>query len=179
MKTYIKEIDGKRVVKSASKIIIINDGMQTISPTHDMIIADGWEEYAAEIVTELPKEKTLEEAKAEMIERVLTYDSSEEVNSFFVQGQRVWLDKATRVGLMLRVDAELDNAKTETTLWSNGTPVTLNLDDARKMLQKVELYASECYDNTQRHLANVNGFASIEEVESYDYKNNYPAKLAF
>lgn len=178
MRTYVKEVDGRRVIKPANKIVIIKDDMQTISPTHDMIIADGWEEYVAEVI-ELPKEKTLEDVKSEMIEQILAYDSSEEVNSFFVRGYKMWLDKATRVGLMLRVDSELDNGMTETTLWFNGIPFTLNLDEARKMLQKIELYASRCYDNTQRHIANINALDSIEEVESYDYKSEYPEKLEF
>ena len=178
MRTYVKEVDGRRVIKPANKIVIIKDDMQTISPTHDMIIADGWEEYVAEVI-ELPKEKTLEDVKSEMVEQILAYDSSEEVNSFFVRGYKMWLDKATRVGLMLRVDSELDNAMTETTLWFNGIQFTLNLDEARKMLQKIELYASRCYDNTQRHIANINALDSIEEVESYDYKSEYPEKLVF
>lgn len=178
MKTYVKEVDGRRVIKPANKIVIIKDDMQTISPTHDMIIADGWEEYVAEVI-ELPKEKTLEEAKIEMIEQILAYDSSEEVNSFFVQGYRMWLDKATRVGLMLRVDSELDNGMTETTLWFNGIQFTLNLDEARKMFQKIELYASRCYDNTQRHIANVNALDNIEAVELYTYSEGYPEKIKF
>ena len=47
------------------------------------------------------------------------------------------------------------------------------------MLYALEVYASQCYDNTQRHLATVNGLQSIEEVEGYDYTTGYPTKLEF
>lgn len=178
MKTYIKVIEGRQVIKPASKIVIIKDDMQTINPTHEMIIEDGWEEYVLENV-DAPKDRTLAEVKAEMVETILAYDSSDAVNGFYVDGQFMWLDKVTRVGLMLRIDTELENGLTETTLWFNGVPFHLELDRARKMLGQIELYASKCYDNTQSHIANIGGLGTIEEVESYDYKVGYPEKPRF
>jgi hypothetical protein len=50
---------------------------------------------------------------------------------------------------------------------------------AMQMLLAIEVYASECYDNTQRHIAAVDVLESIEEVESYDYRVGYPNKLEF
>ena len=47
------------------------------------------------------------------------------------------------------------------------------------MLIALELYASECYDNTQRHLAEVAKLDTIEAVNAYDYTTGYPSKLAF
>jgi hypothetical protein len=47
------------------------------------------------------------------------------------------------------------------------------------MLYAIELYASACYDNTQRHLAAIKELQTIEEIESYDYKAGYPEKLRF
>lgn len=178
MKTYIKVIEGRQVIKPASKIVIIKDDMQTINPTHEMIIEDGWEEYILENVDD-PKDRTLKEMKAEMVETILAYDSSDAVNGFYVDGQFMWLDKVTRVGLMLRINMELENGLTETTLWFNGVPFHLELDRARKMLGQIELYASKCYDNTQRHIANVSALESKEEIESYNYRTGYPDKLKF
>jgi hypothetical protein len=48
-----------------------------------------------------------------------------------------------------------------------------------QMLLAIEIYASECYDNTQRHIATVDVLESIEEVESYDYRVGYREKLEF
>ena len=42
----------------------------------------------------------LEEAKAEKIAEITAYDTSDKVNGFMLNGLLVWLDKATRVGLM-------------------------------------------------------------------------------
>lgn len=38
--------DGK--IKDGSRIVIIKDGYQTINPTREMILADGWEDYTPE-----------------------------------------------------------------------------------------------------------------------------------
>ena len=64
--------------------------------------------------------ESLECQKRLLRERILSYDSSEHVNSFSIGGVNTWLDKATSVGLKLRFDAEKRLGKTETTLWQNG-----------------------------------------------------------
>ena len=176
MKLYTKEIDGSVVIKASNRIIVYTNGMQIINPTHEMLIADGWEEYAPEII-EVPK--TLDKIREEKIDEILQYDSSDNVNRFYFGEYPMWLDKATRVGLKLRFEAELENAMTETTLWYNGIPFQLNLDVAMKMLHSIELYASACYDATQRHISIIEKINSIEELEAYDYTKGYPEKLRF
>lgn len=116
------------------------------------------------------------------LESIKLYDDSRHINSFFIKGKAMWLDKATRVGLKLRFEAEKRLGKTETTLWQNGTQFHLPLVGdvtALDMLDGIELYASACYDNTQRHLANVQAMNSIEELKAYDYTSGYPQKLSF
>ena len=174
MKEYKKIIDGKVVIKSAGQIIVRKNGMQTINPTEAQILADGWEIYERPIYT-----PTLEDAKRNKVDDILAYDSSEAVNEFTIGGQSVWLDKATRAGLLLRFEAESKVGREQTTLWNEEVSYTLPLADAMQMLIALELYASECYDNTQRHLAEVSKLESIAEVEAYDYTIGYPAKLAF
>ena len=72
-----------------------------------------------------------------------------------------------------------DALKDTTIFWSNGNEYALPLDEAKSIINSVEVYASECYDNTQRHLKNAKGLTTIEEMESYDYKIGYPEKLKF
>lgn len=48
-----------------------------------------------------------------------------------------------------------------------------------RMLLAIEIYASGCYDNTQRHLAEVDKLETKEEIESYDYRSGYPNILEF
>lgn len=157
MKLYQKEIDGKTVVKSANKITIKKNGMQTINPTEEMILEDGWVEYVA-------PEPTLAQVKVDKKNEVTHYDSSHSVNEFYIQGLPVWLDKATRAGLMLRFESEIAMGKTETVLWYEGAQFPLSLEQATQMLYAIEVYASTCYDNTQKHLAEVDKLETIEEV---------------
>ena len=81
----------------------------------------------------------------------------------------MWLDKATRVGLKLRFDAEISSRQTNTALWYNGVQFPLDLNSALQMLNAIELYASACYDNTQMHIAYVKVIEDIETLQNYDY----------
>ena len=171
-KLYKKVIDGEVVIKSANKIVVRKNGMQTFNPSEDMILADGWEIYEAPIY--IP---TLEDVKANKIDAILAYDSSSAVNEFSIGGQPMWLDKATRAGLLLRFEAESKVGRENTTLWYGGQSFTLPLAQAQQILIALELYASECYDRTQAHIAAVNAMESKEAVEAYDYTTGYPQKL--
>lgn len=173
MKTYRKTIDGKRVRKARNQIVIIKDGRQYINPSHEMLIADGWEEVMEAEVS------AIDRAKARLKSRIERYDSSENVNGFSLQDTHAWLDKATRAGLMLRLQAEQAMGKESTTLWYGNHQFDLQMANAFQMLYALEVYASQCYDNTQRHLAAIQSLQTIEEVESYDYKAGYPAQLEF
>ena len=61
MKRYTKQIDGKTVIKERNRIVINKDGMQTINPTHEMLLEDGWVEY---VIPEPTEEELLLRAKA-------------------------------------------------------------------------------------------------------------------
>lgn len=187
---FTKTINDREIVKSRKTIIInriasIEDPetgeikeveVQTFNPTDEMLFEDGWKLY---VLPEKTEEEIFNEEKNFLIEEILRYDSSREVNSFYIEGQEMWLDKATRVGLKLRFDAEIASGHTNTTLWYEGTPFNLELVNAVQMLNAIELYASACYDNTQLHLANVDKLTSIEELDKYDYTIGYPDKLTF
>jgi hypothetical protein len=173
-KEYKKIIDGKEVIKSANEIVVRHNGMQTINPSEAQILADGWEIYERPIYT-----PTIEDVKRNKVDAILAYDSSSDVNEFSIGGQPMWLDKATRAGLLLRFEAESKVGRTETTLWNDGQSYTLPLEQAQQILIALELYASACYDNTQRHIAEVQKMESKEAVESYDYTTGYPQKLLF
>ena len=174
MKRYIKTIDGKTIIKRAEEIVVKGNGSQTFNPKEDAILADGWVEYEPPVIV-----PTLEEIKANKVAEILAYDSSSEINEFSMGGLPIWLDKATRAGLLLRFEAEAKAGRTSTTLWYNGLPFTLPLTYAQEILIALELYASACYDNTQSHIAEVQKLESKEAVESYDYTTGYPQKLLF
>ena len=124
-------------------------------------------------------EKTLESVKESVKKLIIDRDNSEEINIFFVNDFPMWLDKSTRVGLKLRFEAEKASEFATTSLWYNGLQFTLPIDEAVKMLCAIEIYASRCYDNTQKHLLLVDKLETIEEVEKYDYRTGYPEYLTF
>lgn len=108
------------------------------------------------------------------------YGTSENVDRFFIGGIGLWLKKDVRVGLKLRFDAELKKGAVSTTLWEDGVGFTLPLvgeGNVFEMLDEIELYASACFDNTQRHLAIIRKLSTVEELVSYDFRSGYPEKL--
>lgn len=172
MKQYIKNNERKY----ASEIVIRKDGMQILAPTEAMILEDGWVEYIAPELTEAQK---LERAKANMRRRLKDYNASQSVDQFSIGETSLWLDRDTRAGLMLRFQAEIAKGKENTTLWHEGKQFPLLTSVALQMLYALELYASECYDNTQSHYAAIDALATVEEVEAYDFTVGYPEKLRF
>lgn len=182
-KLFKKVIDGVEVIKYRHQIVIDRGDYQTFNPTEEMLLEDGWEEYVIDNeptndpFTNTPL--TLEYAKEKKLYDLASYDSSSNVNEFTYNGFPMWLDKATRAGLMLRVNAELLSEKFTTTLWYNNYSFTLDTEAVQKMLYALELYASECYDNTQMHAANIMRLETIEDVMNYNFTLGYPKKLSF
>ena len=178
MKRYFKEINGKTVYKTRQQIVITKDGMNTYNPTEEMIFNDGWTEYVP-VVEEPTEEEIFNREKEHMIEEITRYDSSEEVNIFYVREMPMWLDKATRAGLMLRFQAETVTGESDTSLWYNGMEFKLPIETATQMLYAIEVYASKCYDKTQYHIAEVSKITDIDELRHYDYRTGYPEPLRF
>ena len=119
----------------------------------------------------------LEQAKVEKIAEITAYDTSDKVNGFMLNGLLVWLDKATRVGLMNSTTIAKAAGQQTTTLWLGGLKLVVDCDKAIQLLSALEMYALECFNVTASHKAAVSKLKSIEEVEAYDYKTGYPEKL--
>lgn len=119
----------------------------------------------------------LEQAKADKIAEITDYDTSDKVNGFVLNGLLVWLDKATRVGLMNSTTIAKAAGQETTTLWFGGLKLVVDCDKAIQLLSALEMYALECFNVTASHKAAVNELKSIGEVEAYDYKAGYPKML--
>ena len=176
---YIKKINGIEHIKQRHQIVITKNGITYINPQETMILEDGWNVYENHIEKPIENILTIDDVKQQKISELLEYDSSIHVNCFLYDNMQMWLDKATRVGLKLRVEAELLQNKEITSLWYNGFEVKLKTSDAQNMLYQIELYASECYDNTQKHIAVINSLTNIEDIAKYNYTTGYPARLMF
>lgn len=189
---------GMRTINPTEEMLLADGWVEYIPPV----------ETPEEIVTETPKEEIVEEttetptyeslnntveipipevsdktafvrARHKLRNAIQSYDTSSEVNCFYMQDEPMWLDFEKRSRLLLRFQAETAKGYETTTLWSNGKEYALPLSVAINMLYELETYASKCYDNTQRHLATINSLSTLEEVNSYDYKTGYPEKLRF
>ena len=119
----------------------------------------------------------LELAKADKIAEITAYDTSSSVNGFMLNGLLVWLDKATRVGLMNSTTIAKAAGQQTTTLWLGGLKLVVDCDKAIQLLSALEMYALECFNVTASHKAAVSELTIIEEVEAYDYKSGYPKML--
>ncbi len=126
-----------------------------------------------------PEKSPLEKAKEEVLRAIEQYDTSDNVNSFSLNGVKVWLPKETRVGLMNSTTIEKNSGKEESTMWFNGICITVNCDAAIQMLSSLELYALACYNKTAEHKLAVNQLTEVSEVKAYDYTIGYPDKLSF
>lgn len=130
----------------------------------------------SEFLTKI-KAMQLKQAKADKIAEITDYDTSDNVNGFMLNGLLVWLDKATRVGLMNSTTIAKAAGQETTTLWLGGLKLVVDCDKAIQLLSALEMYALECFNMTASHKATVNELTTIEEVEAYDYKAGYPKML--
>ena len=119
----------------------------------------------------------LSAAKTSMLEEITAYDASSSVNSFLLNGMEVWLDKATRVGLMNSTTIAKNMGQEKTTLWLGSYQLEVDCDKAIQLLSALEMYALECFNVTAAHKKSVSELDNIEEVLTYDYKSGYPEKL--
>lgn len=119
----------------------------------------------------------LEQVKADKIAEITDYDTSSSVNGFMLNGLLVWLDKATRVGLMNSTTIAKAAGQQTTTLWLGGLKLVVDCDKAIQLLSALEMYALECFNVTASHKAAVSELTIIEEVEAYDFKAGYPKML--
>ena len=122
-------------------------------------------------------DKALVLAKKFKIAEIAAYDTSDKVNGFMLNGQTVWLDKATRVGLMNSTTIERDLGSETTELWLGEHNLIIKCDLAIQLLQQLEVYALKCFNVTATHKKEVNSLSTIEEINSYDITKDYPDKL--
>lgn len=105
--------------------------------------------------------------------KIREYDKSEHVNGFNMGDKIHWLDKATRVGLMHLANCSSDSLQ----LVLGDKVLTFPVDFAKAFLAKLEVYAGQCYLQTQKHLIAVDKLNNVEDIINYDYTTGYPEKI--
>lgn len=184
MKIYTKIINNRQEVKPANRIIIIKDGFQTINPTEEMILADGWVEYT--IPTYNPSEEELVKTyKIQKLQDLYSYDESSEVNDCIIikdnQELHYWANKTDRDSLkgVVRDYISLGKEKYRLDLRELGIYLTIPCELLLGMLAQLEVYAAECYNKTTDHTFAINQLTTVEEIENYNFRTGYPEKLTF
>ena len=119
----------------------------------------------------------LELAKTDKVAEITAYDTSSAVNGFKLNGMLVWLDKATRVGLMNSTTIAKAAGQQTTTLWLGDIKLEVDCDKAIQLLSALEMYALECFNVTAAHKAAVAELKTIKEVEAFDVTADYPQQL--
>ena len=122
---------------------------------------------------------SLDYAKKQALKKINEYDVSDNVNSFFLNGTKVWLNKDTRVGLMNSLTIEKNSGKETSTLWFGNIKLDINTEAAIQMLSALELYALKCYNKTAEHKVNIENMTSVEDITNYNFTEGYPDKLNF
>ena len=146
-----------------------------LSPNSKNLEKDEQDNNDTRIVSIIVNNKpTLLDIKNYLLSLQKEYDSSIEVNCFVLNDKKVWLDKSTRVGLFNILNLEKANRIETTTLWFNTISVEVDVDKALTLLTAVEIYAKKCYDNTQKHYAEIKQLDTIESCLKYDITTGYP-----
>ena len=146
-----------------------------LSPNSKNIIQDEQDNNDTRIVSIIVNNKpSIDDIKKHLLSLQAEYDNSAEVNSFYLNGKRVWLDKSTRVGLFNLLNIEKVSNTETTTLWFSNTSIKIQVDKAIALLTTVEKYAKQCYDNTQKHYVEINQLESIKDCLQYDITTGYP-----
>lgn len=188
---YGKLIEGKIQYFTPVKGGIEADGKIIITNNESVYNQYGW--YRIENINEvgvdsiednvlkhyIGVERTIEMAKAEKIAEIDSYDTSDAVNSFTFDGQTMWIDKATRVGLVNAIECTMTMGEENITFGIQNVSVTLPCATAIKMMAALEVYALQCYNVTLAHKNAVNALTFVDDVDAYDYTTGYPDKLEF
>lgn len=129
--------------------------------------------------SEALKARYLRGAKNDTVAEINGYNDSSEVNGFKMGGKKMWLTLDERQAVKIALDAYEHNGETEMTKIWDGVEYTFPIATYRDMLARIEQYASECQNATERHLQAVEKLTTVEEVCDYDYTQGYPEMIDF
>ena len=179
MQTYKTE-DGKITESSLCDYMLER---YDYKPSMDLILNDilaSGEQASMEEIKEISDglgAEPLGYMKNAMLAYIEKYDASSSVNSFILNGMEVWLDKATRVGLINSINVTQRAGGQKIGLWLGNYKLELDCNKAIELLSKIEMYAMNCFNVTALHKKQVSEFSNIEDFLNYDYKSGYPDKL--
>lgn len=127
-------------------------------------------------VLEIP---ALEPIRTMLLAKITEYDLSENVNSFLLNGMHAWFDKVLRTSIERQIQARQSMGQETAPIAYGNVILQVPIEAGLGMLSQLEVYASDCYNQTTEHKAAVSAINDEKELLAYDYKVGYPEKLSF
>lgn len=129
--------------------------------------------------TETLDKMMLEQAKLAKTREITEYNSSENVDGFYLNGVKHWLTLDERKAAELSTKAHITLGHETTEQCMGGVFYTIPCESLIYMLAELEIYALECLNHAKRQEAEVMTLTDIEAVEKYDVTKGYPEMLRF
>lgn len=168
----------ERFQSITDRLVLLDHNIDSfLKAVEEQHLAIATNEELIEILTFFQSENDVESWRAIRKHQIKGYDQTEKVNCFFLAGQPLWLDKATRVGLVNSISAEKRDGCEMTDLWFGNIMIQLPVDDALSKLDKIELYAKNCYNVTAKHIAEIEQINKLKDLQCYDITAEYPPFL--
>lgn len=158
-------------------VLLEHDITSFLKEVNEKHLAIATNDELHEILKFFQSENDVESWKAIRTLQIQGYDQTDKVNCFYLAGQPLWLDKATRVGLVNSISAEKRDGCEITDLWFGNIMIQLPVEDALNKLDKIELYAKNCYNVTAKHIAKIEQINDLKTLQQYDITAGYPAFL--
>ena len=129
--------------------------------------------------TETLDKMKLEQAKLTKTREIKEYNSSSNVDGFYLNGVKHWLTLDERKAAELSTKAHITLGHETTEQCMGGVFYTIPCESLIYMLAELEIYALECLNHAKRQEAEVMAMTDIEAVEKYDVTKGYPEMLRF
>lgn len=172
------DIDSEKFESITDRLVLSNNSVASfLEVVDEQHLAIASNDELMSILKYFQSENDIESWKAIRRKQIKGYDQTEKVNCFYLSGLPLWLDKATRVGLVNSISAEKREGNEVTDLWFESIMIQLPVDDALAKLDKIELYAKNCYNVTASHIAEIEQIDNLEELQQYDITAEYPPFL--
>lgn len=172
------DIDSEKFESITDRLVLSNNSVVSfLEVVDEQHLAIASNDELMSILKYFQSENDIESWKAIRRKQIKGYDQTEKVNRFYLSGLPLWLDKATRVGLVNSISAEKREGNEVTDLWFESIMIQLPVDDALAKLDKIELYAKNCYNVTASHIAEIEQIDNLEELQQYDITAEYPPFL--
>lgn len=116
-----------------------------------------------------------------LLDLIKQYDKSDEINVVYINNDKTWFDKDTRVSLVNSLKIQKEIGKINTVIWytteNELKSVELTIDEALGFLYNLEVYAFKTYNVTQTHIKAIEAIDNLEDLMKYNITTDYPSYI--